>query len=370
MIRATGTSTWEGLRRALLGLGPVLVLALFALTLGAVLSSAGTTLGYDFEAYRRAAVRILDGQPLYDPGASVAGPFAVYLYPPPFALAITPLALLPAEVSRLTWIGGMAAAFLAGTACLPVRAGVRWAIIGLAAICWPFLYAVKLGQVGPLLYLAFAIAWRAAEAPIPRGLAIAAGTLTKLQPGLLFAWLAVRRQGRALVVGLAACAVAVLAATLVVGIGAWHDYVDLLGRVSDPLTTPKNMTPGAIAYRAGLGLAAAGAIQWASVAIVCLVTVVTWLRRSAAIGLLVGVVASQLVSPVLWDHYTMLVLLPVALLLQRRQWWAAALPVLPWLGAEVLYPGVLAAAALALALGPRQEDDIPLIRAWPGTAGW
>ena len=41
---------------------------------------------------------------------------------------------------------------------------------------------------------------------------------------------------------------------------------------------------------------------------------------------LATVVASQLLSPLLWDHYAILLLLPVAWLLQQRQWWAAAVP--------------------------------------------
>jgi hypothetical protein len=50
---------------------------------------------------------------------------------------------------------------------------------------------------------------------------------------------------------------------------------------------------------------------------------------------MVAVVATQLVSPLLWDHYAVLLLLPVAWLLNRGQWWAALLPLataLPVLG--------------------------------------
>ena len=36
--------------------------------------------------------------------------------------------------------------------------------------------------------------------------------------------------------------------------------------------------------------------------------------------------ASQLLSPVLWDHYAMLLLLPVAWLIDRGQWWAVRVP--------------------------------------------
>ena len=58
------------------------------------------------------------------------------------------------------WCLAMAACFLVGVALLPVRRDVRWLIVIVAALDWPLLYSVKLGQVEPLLFLGFAAAWR------------------------------------------------------------------------------------------------------------------------------------------------------------------------------------------------------------------
>ena len=41
---------------------------------------------------------------------------------------------------------------------------------------------------------------------------------------------------------------------------------------------------------------------------------------------LVAVVASQLLSPILWDHYAIVLLLPVAWLIDRGWTWAALIP--------------------------------------------
>jgi hypothetical protein len=38
------------------------------------------------------------------------------------------------------------------------------------------------------------------------------------------------------------------------------------------------------------------------------------------------VIATQLISPILWNHYAMLLLLPVAYLLAAGRWWALAIP--------------------------------------------
>jgi hypothetical protein len=65
------------------------------------------------------------------------------------------------------------ACFLAGVAVLPVRRDVRWLIVIVAALDWPLLYAVKLGQVEPILFLGFAAAWRWMDRPRSVGVATA-----------------------------------------------------------------------------------------------------------------------------------------------------------------------------------------------------
>ncbi len=44
-------------------------------------------------------------------------------------------------------------------------------------ISWPVLYSIKLGQVGPILLLLFAIGWRWLDRPVALGLSMAAGAL-------------------------------------------------------------------------------------------------------------------------------------------------------------------------------------------------
>ncbi len=81
-----------------------------------------------------------------------------------------------------------------------------------------------------------------------------------------------------------------------------------------------------------------------------IVAIAAALRRDAVTSYVIGVVGTQLASPVLWEHYAMILLLPVALLLERRQWWAAAIPILPWLGGPA-YLVVFAAGIVGPLLG-------------------
>lgn len=345
-----------------------LAVVVFILSIATVLAVAGGTLGYDFRAYLDAARRILDGQPLYDPSVDVAGGFAIYLYPPPFALAIVPLALIPGTVApTLAWTGLMIAALLAAIAVLPVARWIAWTLVLVAGLSWPVLYAVKLGQVGPLLLLCAAVAWRSVDRPAPLGLSIAAGTLVKLQPALLVPWALVAGRWRAAVIAVIAVLAVSLASVAVVGPGTWADYVDLLRRVGDPVTTPHAVSPGAVAYGLGLSADAASVVQWVSIAAVAAVTVHAWLRRDAVASLVVTVIASQLVSPLVWDHYAMVLLLPVALVLDRlgrKAWPIALLPIAGWLPGAV-YPFLFATGLVAAwAVGRPRSGPVGA----PGTA--
>jgi hypothetical protein len=361
-VTATGRGTVADLLRAAL---PVVAIAAFAITVAAVARSAGALLGYDFQAYVQAAERLLAGERLYDPTVSVAGGFAIYLYPPPFALVFVPFALLPDGVGVAAWTGLLAIAVVGAALVMPVRREVRWLVVLLAAFDWPVLYSIKLGQVGPILLLLFAIGWRWIDRPAVLAASVVAGGVTKLQPLALAGWALLT--GRLRAAGYVAAAVAVLAvaSALLLGPATVGDYAALLLRVSAPVTTPHNFTPGAIAFQAGLSEPVASAIQLTAVALAVAASLVAIRVADDEASYLVVVVATQLVSPLLWDHYAIVLLLPVAWLLERRQWWAAALPIatsLPLLGVlpAAIYPIEFVVCLLApIAVGRRRPAPSP-----------
>ena len=331
---------------------PVAAVAVIALGTLVTLAVAGDTLGYDFTAYHRAAIRVLAGQPAYDTSFQVAGVFGLFFYPPTFVPLVLAFGALPFGTAVWAWIALLLIAFGAGVAALPVRPTTRWWIVLLAGQSWPFLYGLKLGQVGPLLFLAFALGWRWLDRPVGLGVSGAIGAAIKLQPGLVLAWALLTRRIVAVVAGIAVLAGLALVATVVAGPASWGDFLGLLTRVSDPITTPHNFTPGAVAYQLGVGRDSS-LIQLASMAVMAGVVVVAALGIDAVPSYLLAVVASQLLSPILWDHYAMLLLLPVAWLLDRGYVAAALIPlatsivfvdVIP----PVIYPIVFGATVVAL----------------------
>ncbi len=305
---------------------PILAVLSLGLGIAATLAVAGDTLGYDFLAYHQAIERLTGGGPLYDMSFSRTGGFGLFYYPPTFAPLLLPVAAAGAQAATWAWIALSIVAFLAGVAILPVSRSIRWWLLLLAGLSFPFVFAIKLGQVGPILFLAFAVGWRWMDDPIRLGASAAVGAAVKLQPGLVLVWALLTGRFRATIVGGAILVVLALVATGLAGLDSWSDFLVLLRTVTDPITTERNLTPGAVAYQLGVPVATAAIVQLLNTVAVVAVFLgaIRWAADEASY--LVAVIASQLVSPILWDHYAMLLLLPVAYLLSAGRWWALVIP--------------------------------------------
>ena len=134
--------------------------------------------------------------------------------------------------------------------------------------------------------------------------------------------------------------------------------------------TPHNFTPGAIAYQLGLDEGNATLVQGLNTILVVGLLVWASLRTSPVVGYLTAVTASQLLSPVLWDHYALLLLLPTAWLLDRRHWWALAIPLSTAIFAvglpSIVYPVAFWVALLApIAVELRSTDRLRAQRPRP-----
>lgn len=304
----------------------IAVIAVVVAYIGFGLRTAANTLGCDFLAYFNAANHWFADQPIYDLTVSSTGSCGTYQYPPPFVLVAAPFSPFGFDIGNMLWIGFLIGCWAIGTAILPLRVQTRWLVLVLGAIGWPLIFGVRIGQVGPILYLVFAFAWRNLDRPVPLGASIAVGAMVKLQPGLLALWLVSRRAWRAVAAAaIAGAAIASLAAVL--GLWDWLGLFTLLRALTDAVTVSTNMAIGATLHNAGVDVGIAGAIQAVNTVAILGIVVAAglWLRPTA--GLLVAVIATQLISPIVWSHYALILMLPVAWLLERRQWWAVVIPV-------------------------------------------
>jgi len=88
--------------------------------------------------------------------------------------------------------------------------------------------------------------------------------------------------------------------------------------------------------------------QWASTALAAAAVLLIWRRGGAEVGLMGAIVCSQLMTPLLWDHYAMILLLPTAWLLERGRIWAAVIPLVGWISIFDTQGAWLATASVPL----------------------
>ncbi|HUP55430.1 MAG TPA: glycosyltransferase family 87 protein [Methylomirabilota bacterium] len=174
----------------------------------------------DEYAYWMAARRLIDGQPLYDPTVTIITPFA-YLYPPPLAQALVPVALVvPSWLFSIGWtvLMGLALFWLAGRD--PLRTLALIAFPPVAVEFW-FRNVHLFLAVLVVLGLRHASSW------------FAVGAAIKISPGLGLPFLAVRGRWREAGIA-AAIGLVMLVVSVALSPDAWRAYVDFI-LSADPL---------------------------------------------------------------------------------------------------------------------------------------
>ena len=168
----------------------------------------------DEHAYWLASQRLLHGQPLYDPSATIVTPYA-YWYPPVLAQVLAPVAVvLPSEAFTAAWTVLL-------LVCLWFLAG-RTPLAALALIAF-LPVAVELWFRNIHLVLAVLVVLGLRRWPA----LFAVGASIKLAPGLGIAYLAAR--GRWRDAGIATAAgIAILVVSFVISPDAWRQFIGIL----------------------------------------------------------------------------------------------------------------------------------------------
>jgi Glycosyltransferase family 87 len=168
----------------------------------------------DEHAYWLASQRLLHGEPLYDPTASIVTPYA-YWYPPVLAQVLAPVAaILPSGAFSIAWTALL-------LVCIWFLGG-RTPLGGLALIAF-LPVAVELWFRNIHLVLALLVVLGLRRWPV----LFAVGASIKLAPGLGIAYLAARGKWRD--AGLATVAgIAILAVSVVVSPDAWRQFIDIV----------------------------------------------------------------------------------------------------------------------------------------------
>ena len=333
----TDTPAWTSDRRLLFGTA-LAVIGLLWLLAGLAFLPGGEGWGYDYRAYADAAERLAESGSLYQAetldGPYRPGPYGLYMYAPPLGVAIGPLASIELDTAIVIWFLLHGLALAGACALMPVERWIKLAVFGIAAISLAVLRDFALGNVSVLLLLPLAAAWRWLDRPAG---AIAQALAMAVRPmlGLLLVWQLLRRQWRAVAWTIGAGLVLIVLTLPFVGFEGYRDYVTVLRNLGGVTGVAENHDLSSSLLELGFDRAVTDAALLVGYAL-GIAAIALSLRRDRELGFVVTASSSLLLSPLLWDHYLAMLVLPATFLASRGRSWGLVLPLLTWLPGPLL----------------------------------
>jgi alpha-1,2-mannosyltransferase len=295
---------------------------------------AGTWLSFgdvlrqsDLHVFLRAGDQVIRGASPYDaPTDPHLWSGSAYVYPWLSAFLFAPLDLLPLSAAYLLFYVLGCAAIVLGVRLLGVRSVLAACALLLSA---PVLRNAELGAVNALFFLAGAAVWRWRDRArvVVVGLLLLVGTKLFLAPLLL--WVLLTRSRRC-----ALATVAALTGFFVVGFGLGPISLGTYARSMSVLAEHEQLRGMSLHHLASLllPLRLAGLVPPLVGGAVLVAAVAVYRRHPARHDLTLFVSclsAGLLLTPILWTHYLVLVLLAV-LLVRPTTGWAVGAAVGSW----------------------------------------
>ena len=281
----------------LLFLGAIPVVAL-ALALAAYAGDDRLALDFHHEVYRQADAVVHNRDAYEAPGADLSDRSNL-LWPMAAVLPVVPLTEL--SPGTADWVATVLviAALAAALWLLDVR---DWRIYGVVLL-WPAtIEAIQTANASLPLTLLVALMWRYRDRAAIAGLALGYGIAVKLFLWPLAVWLALVGRVRAAAV---AALVAAASLLLLVPFIDIPDYVRLLRRLAQ---TFEHESYTLFALLSDLGVPDTAA-RVATIALGLGVLALAWRRRSLGLA----IAAALCLSPIVWRHFFVLLLVPLAL---------------------------------------------------------
>ena len=281
----------------LLVFGAVPVVAL-VLALAAYAGDDRLALDFHHELYRQAEA-VVDGKDAYSSPDADLSDRTNAVWPMAAVLPVVPFTVLGPDVADWLATGAVLAALVAALVILRVR---DWRVYGVVLL-WPAtIEAVQTANASLPLVLLVAAAWRLRDRAPVAGVALGYAVALKLFLLPLVFWLALvgRRRAAAL-----ATAVATASLLLLLPFTSLRDYARLLRNLGETFEH-EAYTPFALLTDLGLPDGPARAL---TVAMGLALLAVAWRRRSLGLA----IAAALVLSPIVWRHFFVLLLVPLAL---------------------------------------------------------
>jgi hypothetical protein len=347
---------WAGARelRAALGIAVGGFALLWALAIYRANLNGDVGVGHDLAVFLGAATRVTAGN----------SPYAfhgdqTFAYPPLLGFLLAPFNAMGAHAAAIAWPAVSLAAIAISLWLLGVR---DWRCYALTAVYPTTRSCIDLGTVGPLLLLAVAAAWRWRAQILSSATALGVAIALKLFLLPLFVWPALMRRLRVALVGAALFAAAVLLPWAAIGFAGIGRYPSLLHRLSQHEAS-SSYSVIALGVRAHLPESVGFAIS--ILVAVGLLAAAAWVARSSSIAfrdrdvavLTLTLAAALAASPIVWMHYFLLLLVPIALTRPRLSWpWFVSLAYYPlgeaaWPAGDTRKLAIALAATLVILIG-------------------
>jgi alpha-1,2-mannosyltransferase len=278
-----------------------------------------------------------------------------FVYPLPVAAIFAPLSVLPFPLVFALFVALNTVCIILTLRILGVRDRLCYAA---ALLALPAQYAIKLGTISPLLALGLALLWRYRDRRLVAAMTIAGLIVAKLFLWPLAIWLIATRRIKTTVAGAGVAAAAVLLALLPSGYGVstYRDYPHLL-RMLSAFESGWNFSLVGFGRAAGLSLSAATALAIVVGGALLVGVLVLGRRGREFASFRLAIAAAFALSPIVWPHYFVLLLVPLAIAQPR---FSLLWLVLAWLPPQTVYYdshralwilGALVAAGLQLSAG-------------------
>lgn len=311
------------LEHLLLGAMPV------GLTLWLIVASVSSHwVAQDFSlAYYPAAHRLLAGGDIYAATHAQITAGAAFVYPAMSAVVLAPLALVSSGVADHLYTMLCLALVPGALWLLAVR---DWRVYGVTMLWFPIVIGWQGENMSVPLMFMTAATWRWRERPFAAGLIVAVAISMKPFMWPLGLWLLATRRFRAAAWSLVCGAALNLIAWDVVGFSRVGTYLHLAGEDTRALWRG-GYSLLALAHHLGLTrLAGEVLLVLAAAFLAALVLGQGLVRRRQRQSFVLTIALILVASPLVWIHYFVLVLVPLALARPRFNWlWA--IPVAMWL---------------------------------------
>ena len=316
----------------------VIVLAVLPGALLLYILFGGKDFSFDFHQFWQGGRDVVDGRSPYPTVSAVdAAPHDLsahgiqqvfrFPYPAGSAVAMAPLALLSFHAAAVLLAILSVVAVALALWVLDVR---DWRCYGVAFGSIPVITGLRLGTLTPLLLLAVALAWRYRDRRFVVSSSLAVAIVLKVFLWPLVFWLLATRRLAAGVLTATLAAVATLVAWAAIGFAGFGDYPTLVRRLVD-VVGDRGFSLVALGRDVGIGTGASDLLPWlfGGAVLLCALLVAGRAdgdRRAYALA----VVASLLLSPIVWLHYFALLFAPIAVW-QRSLSGSWLVPLLFWI---------------------------------------